>query len=120
MALSSPTWRTRCARLSTAVLLAALSFASPLSAKTAGIAIDNFARVDTNYYRGAQPEGRDYSALKSLGVKTVINLTSDDAEASEPSLVSAGVMKYFQIPMTTHTPPTQDQIAQFLTIVHDP
>src|SRR5262249_35577338 len=110
-------------QLSTAVLLVAFSFASPLLARTAGITgitIDNFARVDTNYYRGSQPEGRDYTALAALGVTSGINLTSDDAEAGEPAQVSAAGMKYFQIPMTTHTPPTPNQIEQFLKIVNDP
>ena len=122
MALSNGTWRRHCAQLSTAVLLVAFSFASPLLARAGipGITIDNFARVDTTYYRGSQPEGRDYNALATLGVKSVINLTSDDAEASEPSRVSAAGMKYFQIPMTTHTPPTPAQIEQFLKIVNDP
>ena len=49
------------------------------TAAIASIHIDNFGRVDSNYYRGAQPSGHDYTDLAALGVKTVINLTSDDA-----------------------------------------
>ena len=45
------------------------------------IRIDNFGRVSDRYYRGAQPMGHDYVDLAALGVKTVINLTSDDANA---------------------------------------
>ena len=51
---------------------------------TARIRIDNFGRISSAYYRGAQPEGRDYADLAALGVKTVINLTSYDALADEP------------------------------------
>src|SRR5262249_46111157 len=97
---------------------------SLVTAATAGpqpsITIDNFARVDANYFRGAQPEGHDYRDLAALGIKTVINLTSDDAQANEPSMVAAAQMKYVGIPMTTHTPPTPDQIARFLQVVNDP
>ena len=45
--------------------------------------IDNFGRVDAHLYRGAQPEGRDFADLKALGVKTIVNLTSDDADPHE-------------------------------------
>jgi len=50
----------------------------------------------------------------------VINLTSDDAEANERSMAERAGMRYLQIPMTTHEPPTSAQLAQFLKIVNDP
>jgi len=84
------------------------------------IRIDNFAKVSATYYRGAQPVGRDYPALAAVGVKTIINLTSDDADPSERGLTERAGMRYVQIPMTTHEPPTPDQLAQFLGIVNDP
>ena len=120
------------ARTHTAALLVALSLASPVAARsgdtrstvgvvnTSTIRIDNFGRVNQNYYRGAQPEGRDYADLAALGIKTVINLTSDDAQANEESMVERAKMTYFEIPMTTHEPPTAAQLAQFMKIVNDP
>ncbi len=109
------------------VVALALSLAIPVSAAagdrpagTAAIRIDNFGRVDASLYRGAQPEGRDYTDLKALGVKTIVNLTSDDAEQDEKSMTEAAGMSYFQIPMTTHTPPTAAQLSEFLQIVNDP
>ena len=45
------------------------------------IRIDNFGQVDPHYYRGSQPKGSDYADLAAIGVKTLINLTSDDADA---------------------------------------
>jgi protein tyrosine/serine phosphatase len=106
--------------------------ASPVAAgpatRTAGAAvanapavrIDNFGRVDDTLYRGAQPEGRDYQDLKKLGIKTIVNLTSDDADPAEKALTEQAGMTYVQIPMTTHTAPTSAQLAQFLSIVNDP
>jgi protein tyrosine phosphatase (PTP) superfamily phosphohydrolase (DUF442 family) len=119
------------ARLSTAVLALTLSlgpagaqyaFAGPQASSVAvpAIRIDNFGRIDGTYYRGAQPQGRDYSDLAALGVKTVINLTSDDASADEQGLVEHAGMKYVQIPMTTRQAPTAQQLSEFLKLVNDP
>lgn len=122
------------ARTSTVALLVVLSLASPAIARTrdrvtppgvnvvdfSKIRIDNFGRVDPNYYRGAQPKNHDYADLAALGVKTLINLTSDDGDASEAAMVRTAGMKYFQIPMTTHQAPTAAELTAFLKIVNDP
>jgi protein tyrosine/serine phosphatase len=84
------------------------------------VQIDNFGRIDDNYYRGAQPEGRDYADLAALGVKAIINLTSHDADASEKTMAASAGLQYFQIPMTTRIAPTPAELAQFLKIVNDP
>ncbi len=84
------------------------------------IHIENFGRVAPTYYRGAQPRGHDYADLAALGVKAVINLTSDDAAAEEKAMAGGAGLAYFQIPMTTHEVPTVAQLAQFLKIVNDP
>lgn len=88
---------------------------SPIS----NIHIDNFGRVSDNYFRGGQPGGQDYATLAAAGIRAIINLTSDDAQANERSSAEAAGIKYFQIPMTTHQAPTAAQIAQFLAIVND-
>jgi tyrosine-protein phosphatase SIW14 len=114
------------------VFLVAIALASPVAAGPASgrastavpnapaVRIDNFGRVDDALFRGAQPEGRDYDDLKKLGVKTIVNLTSDDADPSEKASAESAGMGYVQIPMTTHTVPTSAQLAQFLSIVNDP
>ena len=122
------------ARKYMAALLMALSLGAPIAAKgraaeiaspasavdLSRIRIDNFGRVGPTYFRGAQPEGRDYGDLAALGVKTIINLTSDDAQANEQAMAGQAGLKYFQIAMTTHEPPTSAQLAEFLRIVNDP
>jgi tyrosine-protein phosphatase SIW14 len=102
-----------------AALLLTLSLAIPAAAGGA-IHIDNFGRVDATFYRGAQPKGDDYADLAALGVKVLINLTDDDADATEPGMAERAGMRYVQIPMTTHQPPTNAQLTQFLQIVTDP
>jgi protein tyrosine/serine phosphatase len=115
-----------------AVLLAALSLAFPAAGSASeatsqgpavpvsAITIDNFGQVDSNYYRGARPTGHEYADLAALGVKTVIDLTSDDADASERAMAEQAGLRYVQIPMTTHEPPTLAQLAEFLGIVTQP
>lgn len=84
------------------------------------IRVDNFGQINTNYYRGAQPKGHDYADLAALGVKTVINLASSDADASERTFVESAGMKYFQIPMTTRERPKSAELTEFLNMVNDP
>jgi tyrosine-protein phosphatase SIW14 len=112
----------RLVRAYTAALLLACALASPAAASVdlSTIHIDNFGRVNDNYYRGAQPKGRDYADLAALGVKTLLDLTSDDSDASERGSAERAGMKYFQIPMTTHEPPTAAKLAEFMSIVNDP
>lgn len=122
---------TSLARPYTAALLVAFWLASPSAAQTANtrpstnvvhtakVRIDNFGRVNPNYYRGAQPNGRDYADLSAVGIKTLINLTSDDA-ANEKTMAENAGMKHFQIPMTTHVPPTPEKLAEFFSIVNNP
>jgi len=64
--------------------------------------------------------GRDYADLAALGVKTLINLTSDDASPDEKAMAEKAGLGYFQIPMTTRVVPTVAQLAEFMKIVNDP
>jgi len=104
---------------------AATTFAGGPAAATAAqavskIRIDNFGQIDSTYYRGAQPQGQDYADLAALGIKTVINLTSDDSQANEQAMTEKAGMKYVAIPMTTRVVPTSAQLGEFLSIVNDP
>jgi len=104
---------------SSAVAAPADGSAGTSAAAVAAIQIDNFGRVDTHLYRGAQPRGRDFADLKALGIKTIVNLTSDDADPMEQALAEAAGLTYVAIPMSTRTVPTTAQLAQFLGLVND-
>jgi protein-tyrosine phosphatase len=117
--MNFPATRLRSAALAVVITLSLIAPAGASSSALDAIRIDNFARVNDTYYRGAQPIGDDYAALARLGVKTVIDLTSDDARGDEKALVEKNGMRYIQIPMTTHNPPTQLQLDQFLSIVNN-
>ena len=115
----------RAVRVYTAAFLIAVAsgWASPAAASPdlSKIQIDNFGRVNDAYYRGAQPKGRDYADLAALGVKTLVDLTSDeDVDLSERGAVERAGMQYVRMPMTTHEPPTAAKLTEFLDIVNDP
>ena len=115
------------AKLRTAAVTILLGFtlampaaAAPAGAALAAIRIDNFGRVNDNYFRGAQPEGRDYDDLKALGVRTIVDLTDEDTDAREAGIVQSLGMRFVAIPMSTHETPSADKIAKFLGLVNDP
>ena len=112
--------RTAAATILLGFMLAMPAAAAPDSAALGAIRIDNFARVNDNYFRGAQPEGRDYADLRALGVKTIVDLTDDDTDAREPGIVRSLGMTFVAIPMSTHETPSAGKIAKFLAIVNDP
>ena len=89
-------------------------------AEASSIQIDNFGRISDSYYRGGQPKGDDYAALAALGVKTIVNLTSDDADTAEQALAEKAGLHYVQIPMTTRVAPTIAELTEFLSLVNDP
>jgi protein tyrosine/serine phosphatase len=82
--------------------------------------IDNFGQVNSAITtRRAAQRAALTRTWRTLGVKTVIDLTKD-GDAREASLVKAAGMAFYRIPMTTHEPPSKDKVAQFLGIVNDP
>jgi len=116
-----------------AAVLLALSVAVPASAQLprsaplaniaadiSAIRIDNFGRVNEHYYRGALPEGRDFSDLAAVGVKTLVDLTDDDGDANEKAAAEKLGMNFFKIPMSTRVQPTATELESFLKIVNNP
>jgi tyrosine-protein phosphatase SIW14 len=97
--------------------VAAVSAAN--SAALANVQIDNFGRVSSTFYRGAQPKGHDFADLAAAGIKTVIDLAEEGDPAEEANAKKAG-MQFVRIPMTTHESPGPGTIAEFLSLVNDP
>ena len=119
--MQNPSGQVRSATLAVLTALVVSAGAAAQSPLAAAVRIDNFAKVNESYFRGAQPVGSDYEDLAKLGVKTVINLIGDsDLDATEPSSVQEQGMRYVAIPMSTRQAPTTDQLQKFLTIVNDP
>jgi len=109
-----------------ATFVVALGLAAPTLIHASGaasttatrVAIDNFARVSPTYYRGAEPDAGDYAELAALGIKTVIDLRSDDGNPQAKQLAEKAGMHYVAIPMDTRIAPSAAQIDQFLTLIN--
>lgn len=106
------------ATLTAMLALAGMAVSVTQSNSTAG-GIKNFGKVNENYYRGSQPTAKEYAGLKTLGVKTVIDLRKDSEEA-EPEQVRRQGMQYFNIPLKASQPATDEQTKYFLKLVNDP
>lgn len=105
-----------------ALLLLATVFASMTVAQELSsprISIENFGKVNDNYYRGSQPSAQQFEDLKRFGVKTVIDLRKDQIEQASDWARAAG-LQYINIPLTTKKAATEDQTNDFLKIVNDP
>jgi uncharacterized protein (TIGR01244 family) len=81
--------------------------------------IENFGKVNENYYRGSQPDAEQFARLKRLGIKTVIDLRKDSVSEA-PEWVRAAGMQYINIPMKASRPATPEQTDYFLKLVNDP
>jgi tyrosine-protein phosphatase SIW14 len=112
-----------------ATTAAALTFAITLTAgavpdhkrtagASAGIDIENFGKVNDHFYRGAEPEGRNYEQLAAFGIKTVVDLREDAREDARSATERAG-MRYINLPMKEKSYPQPDTATRFLTIVND-
>ncbi len=77
--------------------------------------IINFLQINDTVYTGGQPEADQFSLLRTLNVKTVINLalpTSEDALQNEAEIVTLMGMTYIQIPVE-FTGPRQSELERF-------
>jgi len=84
-----------------------------------GVTIDNFGKINENYYRGSQPNQEEFAQLKTLGIKTVIDLREDFKKNEEASVRDLG-MNYVRIPLKTRVAATEEQWKYFLGLVNDP
>lgn len=87
--------------------------------KVSGIPVENFGKVNDNYYRGSQPDAASFAQLKRLGIKTVVDLRKD-SRAEEPDQVRSLGMQYFNIPMKADRAATPEQTDYFFKLVNDP
>ena len=81
--------------------------------------IKNFGRVNERYYRGSQPTKPQLAALKTMGVKTVIDLRGDFIPEERQWASEVGV-NYFNLPLKPNKPATKEQTEYFLRLVNDP
>lgn len=81
--------------------------------------IENFGKVNDNFYRGAQPKAHHYKQLAARGVKTIVDLRADPAPQARSEAERAGLL-YLNLPLEEKRSPRADAAGQFLKIVNDP
>lgn len=105
-----------------AIIIASAVFAAAQSTpsdKSSKVRIKNFGCVNEAFYRGAQPQEKDYAALAAMGIKTIIDLQRD-GKSEEQASVEAQGMKFYRIGMSDRSQPSAEQAELFLKIVNDP
>jgi tyrosine-protein phosphatase SIW14 len=84
-------------------------------------AIPNVGRINDHFYRGAQPRPQGLAELKKLGINTVVDLRLEDSAKIlwERQQVESLGMRFIHIPVNEWSPPTNEQVVQFLSLFRD-
>lgn len=85
--------------------------------KFSSIKIGNFGQMDERFYRGGRPKEKDFAALKTLGIQTIIDLTDNTPE--ERGYAEAQGLRYVNIAIPDKKDPSAEQIDAFLKLVND-
>jgi protein tyrosine/serine phosphatase len=83
--------------------------------------VPNSGRINDHLFRGAQPRDPGLAELKKLGITTIVNLRQEDPSKidwEQKRAESLGI-RFVHIPVNEWSPPTNAQVAQFLSIFRD-
>jgi tyrosine-protein phosphatase SIW14 len=80
--------------------------------------IPHAGKITETLYRGAQPREVGLSELKILGITTIVDLRGEDREkiAWERKRAESLGMRFVNIPVSGWSPPTDEQVVQFLSL----
>ncbi len=83
--------------------------------------IHNAGKISDVLYRGAQPKDIGLAELKKLGITTIVDLRGEDRPKAnwEQREAAALSMRFVHIPVRGWSPPTDVQVAQFLSLFRD-
>jgi protein tyrosine phosphatase (PTP) superfamily phosphohydrolase (DUF442 family) len=83
--------------------------------------IPNAGKITETLYRGAQPREVGLSELKVLGITTIVDLRGEDREkiAWERKRAESLGLRFVHIPVDGWSPPTDEQVVQFLSLFRD-
>ncbi len=83
--------------------------------------IHNAGKISEFLFRGAQPREEGFSELKKLGVTTIVDLRGENRHEIdwERSKAIALGMRFVNIPVSGWSPPSNQQVVQFLSLFRD-
>ena len=87
----------------------------------APLPVARFERFAPGIYRGHAPQAPDFSALKEMGIKTILNLRTAPWDIyPEQRRAEAAGLKVINQPMSVFYPPHDDQLRKILEAMIDP
>ena len=83
--------------------------------------VPNSGKINDRLYRGAQPRDPGLLELKKLGITTIVNLRDEDPSklSWEQNRAESLGIRFVHIAVNEWSPPTNEQVAQFLSIFRD-
>jgi tyrosine-protein phosphatase SIW14 len=83
--------------------------------------VPNPGKINDGLYRGAQPNEQGLEELKKLGITTIVDLRAEDRGKSEWERQQAEKlgMRFVHIPIAGFAAPTNEEVAQFLSLFRD-
>lgn len=108
---------TRCRFIASALVLALALNALAQEARYAEL--PNFHQVTSQLYRGAQPKAGGLQKLKAIGIKTIVNLrTENDQTRAEGKAARALGLRYYNVPLPGFSAPKDKDVQQVLDIIN--
>ena len=90
-------------------------------AQVSGKDLPNFAQVDANFYRGAQPSEAGVEKLAQMGVKTIIDLRGEDQNAlREKEWAQKSGIKFVSVNLSNWFKPKTADIEQIIKEINAP
>jgi tyrosine-protein phosphatase SIW14 len=90
-----------------------------LAQKISVAGLPNAGKIGEALFRGAQPTAAGLTQLKQLGITTIVDLRGGLDVVLERKRAEALGFRFIDIPISGWAPPSDEQVAQFLSLVHD-
>lgn len=95
--------------------------APPLGEKLKISGLPNSGKISDSLFRGAQPHAQGFDQLKNLGITVIVDLRGEDASkvAWERRQAESRGIRFINIPVSGWSPPSNEQVAQFLSLFNN-
>jgi tyrosine-protein phosphatase SIW14 len=83
--------------------------------------VPNSGKINDHLYRGAQPRQPGFAELKKIGITTIVDLREENPAqiAWEQKAAESLGIRFLHIPVPGWSPPTDEQVAQFLSVFRE-
>jgi protein tyrosine/serine phosphatase len=83
--------------------------------------LPNSGKISDSLFRGAQPRAGGFDELKNLGITVIVDLRGEDESkiAWERKQAESRGIRFINIPVSGWSPPSNDQVAQFLSLFNN-